>query len=70
MFCCYGVFKVRADRVREKAIQQRDGLSKLNSVTPQPLGQPRCGCLAANGAEVDMIPGEPRHRTIASDHQP
>ena len=46
--CRYGVFKVRADRVREK--RHRRAAVSQNST--------------AWHVEVDVVPGEPRHRTI------
>src|SRR5512145_2902885 len=52
-YCRYGVFKVRASRAREKTRHQVDGLSKLNSVD----------------AELDVLPGEPEHRTARGPSQ-
>jgi len=59
-YCCYGVFKVRASRAREKAAKcytRGGGLSKLNSVNG-----PRARLVKSRPeghAEVDVVPGEP-----------
>jgi hypothetical protein len=54
-YCRYGVFKVRVSSVaHEKNRSQMSGLSKLNSVT----------WLVEHRIEVDVVPGEPRHRTV------
>ena len=63
-YCCYGVFKVRVSLCPREEPPRRDcrrqynghgGLSKLNSVTGYFRGKSQI--------EVDVIPGEPEHRT-------